>query len=135
MSASRGFEIVIHVFCMVVSMPCPSEIGAVSEDRVFECEFDIEDVHLVETDGYTRIEVESMFCPFGIGEPEIPVRYLTYILPRNSVGVDVVLEDSTVIEIPLTLGVVGMVIAPILAAVGAIAALASNFTIEIEKKE
>jgi hypothetical protein len=39
------------------------------------------------------------------------------------------------IEIPLTLGVVGMVFAPVLAAVGAIAALASNFTIEIQKKE
>jgi hypothetical protein len=44
-------------------------------------------------------------------------------------------EGVSYIEIPLTLGVVGMVIAPILAAVGAIAALASNFTIEIEKKE
>ena len=39
------------------------------------------------------------------------------------------------VEIPLTLGVVGMVVAPVLAAVGAIAALASNFTIEIQKKE
>jgi len=39
------------------------------------------------------------------------------------------------VEIPLTLGVVGMVFAPVLAAVGAIAALASNFTIEIQKKE
>jgi CBS domain-containing protein len=39
------------------------------------------------------------------------------------------------IEIPLTLGVVGMVFAPVLAAVGAIAALASNFTIEVVKKE
>ena len=42
---------------------------------------------------------------------------------------------ETYIEIPLTLGVVGMVVAPILAAVGAIAALASNFTIEIIKKD
>ena len=39
------------------------------------------------------------------------------------------------IEIPLTIGVVGTVIAPVLAAVGAIAALASNFTIEVVKKE
>jgi ribosomal 30S subunit maturation factor RimM len=39
------------------------------------------------------------------------------------------------IEIPLTLGVVGMVVAPVLAAVGAIAALAGNFTIEVVKKE
>jgi hypothetical protein len=44
-------------------------------------------------------------------------------------------NGETYIEIPLTLGVVGMVIAPILAAVGAIAALASNFTIEVVKKE
>ena len=44
-------------------------------------------------------------------------------------------EGETYIEIPLTLGVVGMVLAPVLAAVGAIAALASNFTIEIQKKE
>jgi hypothetical protein len=44
-------------------------------------------------------------------------------------------DGDTYIEIPLTLGVVGMVVAPILAAVGAIAALASNFTIEIVKKE
>ena len=43
-------------------------------------------------------------------------------------------DGETYIEIPLTLGVVGMVVAPILAAVGAIAALASNFTIEIVKK-
>ena len=44
-------------------------------------------------------------------------------------------SGETYIEIPLTLGVVGMVVAPILAAVGAIAALASNFTIEVVKKE
>ena len=43
-------------------------------------------------------------------------------------------SGETYIEIPLTLGVVGMVVAPVLAAVGAIAALASNFTIEIIKK-
>ena len=43
-------------------------------------------------------------------------------------------KGETYIEIPLTLGVVGMVLAPVLAAVGAIAALASNFTIEIVKK-
>jgi len=43
-------------------------------------------------------------------------------------------NGETYIEIPLTLGVVGMVVAPILAAVGAIAALASNFTIEVVKK-
>jgi len=42
---------------------------------------------------------------------------------------------ETYFEIPLTLGVVGVVVAPVLAAVGAIAALAANFTIEVVKKE
>ena len=50
------------------------------------------------------------------------------IIIKNETG-------ETYIEIPLTLGVVGMVVAPILAAVGAIAALAANFTIAIVKKE
>ena len=44
-------------------------------------------------------------------------------------------DGNPYIEIPLTLGVVGMVFAPVLAAVGAIAALAGNFTIEVVKKE
>ncbi len=39
------------------------------------------------------------------------------------------------VEVPLNRGVVCMVFAPVLAAVGAIAALASNFTIEVQKKE
>jgi len=36
-------------------------------------------------------------------------------------------------EIPLTVGVVGAVFAPVLAALGAVAALASNLTIVVEK--
>lgn len=44
-------------------------------------------------------------------------------------------EGKTFIEIPVTFGIVGAVIMPILAAVGAIAALASNFTIEIIRKD
>lgn len=43
-------------------------------------------------------------------------------------------EGETVIEVPVTIGVIGAVVAPVLAAVGAIAALASSWTIEIERK-
>jgi hypothetical protein len=48
----------------------------------------------------------------------------------------IILKDEsgkTFMEIPLTVGVVGAVIVPTLAAVGAIAALASNLTIVVEK--
>ena len=50
----------------------------------------------------------------------------------------IILKDErgkTFLEIPLTVGVVGAIIAPILAAVGAVAALASNLTIVVEKIE
>lgn len=43
-------------------------------------------------------------------------------------------KGKTVMEFPVTAGVIGVVLAPILAAVGAIAALASNWTIIVEKK-
>jgi CBS domain-containing protein len=43
-------------------------------------------------------------------------------------------EGKTIIEVPLTLGVVGVVLAPILAAVGAIAALVTECTITVERK-
>jgi hypothetical protein len=43
--------------------------------------------------------------------------------------------DRTLIDIPLTLGVVGALLAPQLAAIGAIAALIAKGTIVIEKVE
>ncbi|MBI3888999.1 DUF4342 domain-containing protein [Candidatus Saccharibacteria bacterium] len=42
-------------------------------------------------------------------------------------------EGKTVVELPLTIGVVGAVFAPVLAAVGAIAALLSECTLVVER--
>jgi hypothetical protein len=42
-------------------------------------------------------------------------------------------KERTIIEIPLTIGVVGAVLVPALVAIGAIAALAANLTIEVER--
>ncbi|MBC8385023.1 MAG: DUF4342 domain-containing protein [Candidatus Cloacimonetes bacterium] len=44
-------------------------------------------------------------------------------------------EGKTYLEIPVTIGVVGVLFAPVWAAIGALAALASKFKIEIVKKE
>lgn len=49
------------------------------------------------------------------------------IILKNEAG-------ETVIEIPLTIGVVGAAVAPVLAAVGAIAALVARWTIIVEKR-
>jgi hypothetical protein len=44
-------------------------------------------------------------------------------------------HDEVLVEIPLTLGVAGAVLLPVWAALGAIAALAANLTIVVEKVE
>ena len=44
-------------------------------------------------------------------------------------------EGKTVMEFPLTIGVVGVLIAPQLAALGAIAALVTEATVVVEKTE
>ncbi len=44
-------------------------------------------------------------------------------------------EGRTLIEIPLTIGVIGTVLLPVWAAIGAIAALAANLTIAVERRE
>lgn len=42
-------------------------------------------------------------------------------------------KDQTIVEIPLTVGVVGALLLPAWVAIGAIAALAADLTVEIEK--
>jgi hypothetical protein len=44
-------------------------------------------------------------------------------------------DGHTVVEFPLTVGVIGAVLAPVLAAVGAIAAALKECTIEVERVE
>ena len=43
-------------------------------------------------------------------------------------------EGKTLLEVPLTIGAVGALIAPVLAAIGAVAALVSNCTIVVVKE-
>lgn len=42
-------------------------------------------------------------------------------------------QGQTLIEVPLTIGVVGAILLPVWAAIGAIAALAANLTIVVER--
>lgn len=44
-------------------------------------------------------------------------------------------SGATVLEAPLTMGVVGAALAPVWAAIGAIAALAANFTVQLEQRD
>lgn len=44
-------------------------------------------------------------------------------------------EGRTLIEVPLTLGVVGAILVPVWAAIGAVAALVAEATLVVEKNE
>jgi hypothetical protein len=44
-------------------------------------------------------------------------------------------QGNTFVEIPVTVAAVGLVLAPVLAAVGAISALVAKFTIVVERTE
>lgn len=49
----------------------------------------------------------------------------------------IIIKDSdghTVLELPVTVGVVGVLLAPTMAAVGAVAALAADYSIEVERE-
>lgn len=57
------------------------------------------------------------------------------IIHEGNVRRIIIKDDKGVpyIEIPLTIGVVGVLLIPVWAAIGAIAALAANFTIGVER--
>lgn len=44
-------------------------------------------------------------------------------------------RGATIMEVPLTIGLVGVALIPVWAAIGAIAALAADFTIQVERKD
>jgi hypothetical protein len=44
-------------------------------------------------------------------------------------------KDEIIMEFPLTIGAIGVVVAPMFAAVGTLAAIASNCTIIVEKRD
>ncbi|MCX6169790.1 MAG: DUF4342 domain-containing protein [Ignavibacteriales bacterium] len=44
-------------------------------------------------------------------------------------------KGNTYIDIPVTIGILGAVFAPIVAAVGALAGMAANYTVEVIRKE
>jgi hypothetical protein len=59
---------------------------------------------------------------------------ITQLIHEGNVRRIVIRQDEAVVaEFPLTVGVVGAVIAPIAAAIGALAALLTNCRIEIER--
>ncbi len=66
---------------------------------------------------------------------EAMISKIKEILHEGNVRRIIIKDDkgATYIEIPMTVGIVGTILLPVWAAIGAIAALAANFTIVVEK--
>ena len=73
------------------------------------------------------------FETFKVKGDELLKRFKQIVREGNARRVVVKQGSRTVVEFPMTVGVVGALAAPVLAAVGALAALLSECTIEVER--
>lgn len=71
------------------------------------------------------------------GDAEALVTKIKALIREGNVRRIIIKDDdgNTVVEIPVTIGVVGAIMAPLLAAVAAIGAIAGRWTIEVERRE
>jgi len=79
------------------------------------------------------MEQQSFWESFKVSGNDLLGRVRQIIHEGNVRRVRIRQGDRIVAEFPLTVGVVGAALAPILAAVGAIAALVTECTIEVER--
>ncbi len=65
------------------------------------------------------------------------IQKIRELIEEGNVNRIIIKDDSgkVYMEIPVTLGLLGALVAPILAAVGALAAWAADFTIEVVRKD
>ena len=72
---------------------------------------------------------------FKVSGDELLSKVKEIIKEGNATRINIKNEkDEVIIEFPLTFGAIGVVLAPIFAAVGTLAALATHCTIVVEKK-
>lgn len=80
--------------------------------------------------------VEKTFWESVKSESENVVEKLKQLIHEGNVRRIVIQHQGrTVAEFPVTAGVVGVVLAPVLAAIGAIVALLKDCTIQVEREE
>ncbi len=110
------------------------------EDDVTEEHGDQEEQVEVEVDG-VEVEVEAEGPDEGTEEYEVKgedlLSRVKELVREGNVRRITIRTDqgNTLIEIPLAIGVVGALLLPVWAAVGAIAALVANCTIRVERRE
>lgn len=73
---------------------------------------------------------------FKVSGDQIVAKVKEIIKEGNATKIKILNEkEETIMEFPLTIGAVGTLLAPILAALGALAAIVTNCTVVVEKKK
>ena len=82
------------------------------------------------------METEIGMSEFKVKGQEL-IQKIEELIHEGNVTRIIVRDDkgNTYIDIPVTVGVLGAVFAPIVAAVGALAGMAANYTLEVIRKE
>lgn len=79
------------------------------------------------------MSIKTVWESFRVEGGELLDRVNQIIAQGNARSIVIKQEGRRIAEFPLTIGVVGAVFAPVLAAVGALAAVLSKCTIEVER--
>jgi hypothetical protein len=84
----------------------------------------------------TEVKSETMTAKYRVAGSELVTRAKTLVHEGNIRRL-IVKDDKehTILEIPLTVGVVGAMLLPVWVALGAMAALAAHYTLVVEKHE
>lgn len=80
-----------------------------------------------------KTQAKTAWESFKVEGGEMLDQVKKIVAEGNARSIVIKQEGRRVAEFPLTIGVVGAVIAPVLAAVGALAAVISKCTIEVER--
>jgi len=82
------------------------------------------------------VETEIVMSEFKVKGREL-IQKIEELIHEGNVTRIIVRDDkgNTYIDIPVTVGVLGAVFAPIVAAVGALAGMAANYTLEVTRKD
>ena len=76
-----------------------------------------------------------MFEEFEVAADELVGRVKQFLHEGNVRRIVVKKDNNIIMEVPLTIAEIGIIGAPVLAAVGAIAAFVGNYKILVERRE
>ena len=80
-------------------------------------------------------EGKGLFEEFEVAATELGAQIEKLLHEGNVRRIVVKKDGNTIMEVPLTLAAIGVIAAPILAAIGGLAALVGKYTVVVERRE